>query len=70
MCSSADIVGPDVVLWFDVTGEGVTAGGLLGGLATAGSGAADTLVFGVAVLEEGGEGLLPAFSREPLDPKD
>lgn len=28
------------------------------------------LVFGVASLEEGGEGLLPAFSKEPLDPKD
>jgi len=28
------------------------------------------LDFGVADLEEGGEVLLPTFSREPLDPKD
>lgn len=72
MWSSADIAGPDVFLWFDMTGESLAAaaGDLLGGLSTGASGAADTLVFGVGTLEEGGEGLPPAFSREPLEPKD
>ena len=71
MYSSADIVGPeDVFLGPDSTGEAVAAGDLLGGLSDAGSGAVAVLVFGVTVLEEGGEGLLPTFSREPLDPKD
>jgi len=72
MWSSADIAGPDVFLWFDMTGESLAAaaGDLLGRLSTGASGAADTLVFGVGTLEEGGEGLPPAFSREPLEPKD
>ena len=69
MYSSADIVGPDVFLCLNMTGE-AAAGDLLGGLSADGSGADDTLVFGVGALEEGGDGLLPAPSKEPLDPKD
>ena len=70
MCSSAEIVGPDDFLWFDITGE-AAAGDLVGRPSdAAGSGAVDTLVFGVGTLEVGGEDLLPTLSREPLDPKD
>lgn len=70
MYSSADIVGPDVFLCLNKSGEEEAAGDLLGGLSAPGSGADDTLVFGVGALEEGGDGLLPAPSKEPLDPKD
>ena len=71
MYSSADIEGPeDVFLWADNTGEAAAAGDLLGGLSNAGSGILAVLVFGVTDLEEGGDGLLPTFSKEPLEPKD
>ena len=46
------------------------AGDLLGRLSNACCGGVAVLVFGVTDLEEGGEGLLPTFSKEPLDPKD
>ena len=70
MYSSADIIGPDVFLSLNMTGEAEAAGDLLGGLSAASSGADVTLVFGVGTLEEGGDLLLPALSKEPLDPKD
>ena len=52
--------------------EGVAvAGDTVGGLLrTAGSGAEETLVFGVAIFDDGGEALLPVLSKEPLDPND
>ena len=49
----------------------LVAGDTLGGLSrTAGSGAEETLVFGVAIFDDGGEALLPVLSKEPLDPND
>lgn len=71
MYSLADIDGPeDIFLWPDSKGEAAAAGDLLGGLSDASSGKVAVLDFGVVDLEEGGEDLLPTFSREPLDPKD
>ena len=71
MYSSADIDGPeDIFLWPDRREEEAAAGDLLGGLSDASSGKVVVLDFGVEDLEEGGEDLLPTFSREPLDPKD
>ncbi|RMX38508.1 hypothetical protein pdam_00015229 [Pocillopora damicornis] len=69
--SSADIAGPeDIFLGPDGTGVEAAAGILLRELSNDGSGAVVVLVLGVANLEEGGDGLLPTFSKEPLDPKD
>ena len=69
--SSADIAGPeDIFLGPDGKGVEAAAGILLRELSNDGSGAVVVLVLGVANLEEGGDGLLPTFSKEPLDPKD
>ena len=71
ICSSTDTVGPDDFLWPEEMGWTLVAGDTLGELSrTAGSGAEETLVFGVAIFDDGGEALLPVLSKEPLDPND